>query len=60
VPVYLSNLSRAYPKGAILPAPITCTALFGAPIQLGAEETRAAFLARAHGAVCQLASGEIQ
>lgn len=60
VPAYLANPSRAYPKGAILPAPITCTALFGSPMQLGEGESRAAFLARAHGAVCTLAQGEIQ
>lgn len=58
VPAYLSNPSRAYPKGAILPAPITCTALFGNPIRLNDDETRTAFLARAHGEVCALAMGE--
>ena len=60
VPVYLANLARAYPKGAILPAPIVCTALFGAPMRLGADEGRAAFLARAREAVCALAQGEIR
>lgn len=58
VPVHLTNLARAYPKGAILPAPITCGASFGAPIYLAAEESRAAFLARARDAVCALAPGE--
>jgi len=60
VPVYLANLARAYPKGAILPAPITCTALFGAPIRLSADEPRATFLARARQAVCALAPGAVQ
>ncbi|MCB1508750.1 MAG: 1-acyl-sn-glycerol-3-phosphate acyltransferase [Hyphomicrobiaceae bacterium] len=55
VPVYLSNLARAYPKGAILPAPISCSARFGAPIALLPEEERDAFLARAQAAVTGLA-----
>ena len=38
VPVYLANPARALPKGALLPAPITCTALLGAPIKLEAGE----------------------
>lgn len=59
VPVYLANPGRAYPKGAILPAPISCTALFGEPIALVEGESRAEFLARAHDAVCALAKGEL-
>lgn len=54
VPVYLTNLARAYPKGAILPAPIACTASFGAPLAAVPGETRPAFLERAHQAVCAL------
>ena len=59
VPVYLANPARAFPKGAFLPAPITCTATLGAPLHLTEGEPRAAFLARAHAAVCALAQGEI-
>lgn len=55
VPVFLDNLSRAFPKGAYLPAPISCTARFGAPIRLQAGERRADFLERARGAVIALA-----
>jgi 1-acyl-sn-glycerol-3-phosphate acyltransferase len=57
VPVYLSNLARAYPKGAILPAPITCIASFGAPIALKRGEDKASFLKRAQAAVADLAEG---
>lgn len=56
VPVYLANLARAYPKGAILPAPIACTATFGEPIHLRSNETKAQFLERAHRAICTLAA----
>lgn len=52
VPVYLANLARAYPKGAILPAPITCVASFGAPLARLPGETRPRFLERARQAVC--------
>lgn len=54
VPVHLANLARAYPKGAILPAPITCVAAFGAPLARDPDETRQAFLERARAAVCAL------
>lgn len=55
VPVYLENLSRAFPKGAFVPAPIACTARFGAPIRLAADEDKRAFLERARAAVAELA-----
>lgn len=54
VPVYLTNLARAYPKGAILPAPIVCTASFGEPLARIAGEAKPAFLERARAAVCAL------
>lgn len=59
VPVYLANLARAYPKGAILPAPISCVANFGAPIRLAEGEAKPAFLARAREAVAALAEGPV-
>jgi 1-acyl-sn-glycerol-3-phosphate acyltransferase len=55
VPVWLDNLSRAFPKGAWLPAPISCTVRFGAPIRLEGGEAKDAFLRRARGAVTALA-----
>lgn len=54
VPVYLTNLARAFPKGAILPAPIVCTASFGEPLERIAGEAKPAFLERARLAVCAL------
>jgi 1-acyl-sn-glycerol-3-phosphate acyltransferase len=55
VPVYLENLHRALPKGAVLPIPMTCTVRFGAPMALAADETKEAFLERARGEVVKLA-----
>jgi len=55
IPVYLENLHRAMPKGAMLPIPMTCTVRFGSPLQLEAQEDKAAFLERARGEVVKLA-----
>lgn len=51
VPVYLENLHRSMPKGALLPVPIVCTVRFGAPLQRIANEDKQAFLERARNAV---------
>jgi 1-acyl-sn-glycerol-3-phosphate acyltransferase len=55
VPVYLENLHRSLPKGAVLPIPMTCTVRFGTPVMLAAGETKEAFLERARGEVIKLA-----
>jgi 1-acyl-sn-glycerol-3-phosphate acyltransferase len=59
VPVYLTNLARAYPKGAVLPAPISSAAHFGAPLRLEDGEDKAAFLARAQKAILTLAGQDL-
>jgi 1-acyl-sn-glycerol-3-phosphate acyltransferase len=53
-PVYLRNPSRAFPKGALVPVPISCEAHFGAPLPRIPGEDRAVFLARARQAVAEL------
>ena len=55
IPVYLENLHRSMPKGALLPVPIICTVRFGAPIALAQGESKEQFLARARDAVIALA-----
>lgn len=55
VPVWLANLNRVLPKGEILPIPLLCSVTFGTPLKLGADETRAGFLQRAHAALLSLA-----
>jgi 1-acyl-sn-glycerol-3-phosphate acyltransferase len=57
VPVYLENLHRSMPKGALLPVPIICTVHFGAPMRLAEGEDRDTFLQRARAAVVALAEG---
>jgi 1-acyl-sn-glycerol-3-phosphate acyltransferase len=55
IPVYLENLHRSMPKGALLPVPIICTVRFGAPIALREGESKEQFLERARNAVITLA-----
>ncbi|MBK1718653.1 lysophospholipid acyltransferase family protein [Thiocystis violacea] len=54
VPVFLENLSRILPKGEFLPVPLIGRVTFGAPIRLGTDETRQAFLQRARAALIDL------
>ncbi len=56
VPTWLENLNHVMPKGEVVPIPLICSVSFGAPLHLAPGEDKAAFLARAHGAL--LALGE--
>lgn len=55
IPVYLENLSRAWPKGTLMPVPISCSVRFGPPLAFAPDETKPDFLARAREAVVALA-----
>jgi 1-acyl-sn-glycerol-3-phosphate acyltransferase len=54
IPVYIENLHRSMPKGAVIPVPAICTVRFGAPLERIADEDKAAFLERARNAVIAL------
>ncbi|QCO66889.1 1-acyl-sn-glycerol-3-phosphate acyltransferase [Luteimonas yindakuii] len=54
IPVWLDNLRRVMPKGQLLPLPLLCTARFGAPLRLTADEEKQAFLDRARRALIAL------
>ncbi|HKR43390.1 MAG TPA: lysophospholipid acyltransferase family protein [Paraburkholderia sp.] len=57
VPVHLSNLARAMPKGKLLPVPITCQVSFGNEIvraDADNSDDKDAFLERARDAVVNL------
>lgn len=58
VPVWIENLNRVMPKGALVPIPLICTVTFGAPMRLEAGEDKADFLARAEGVLNALAPKE--
>jgi 1-acyl-sn-glycerol-3-phosphate acyltransferase len=55
IPVYIENLHRSMPKGALLPVPIICTVRFGTALKLHASEDKDEFLRRSRDAVAQLA-----
>jgi len=55
VPVYLENLNRILPKGSLMIVPLLCSAIFGAPMCIAAEESRDDFLLRARQALEELA-----
>lgn len=55
IPVWIENLGRAMPKGAVIPLPLLCTLTFGPPLYQNPDETRDAFLERARQALLDLA-----
>jgi len=55
VPVWIENLGRAMPKGALLPVPLLCTLRFGPPIRIAGNEGKQEFLKRAQDALLALA-----
>lgn len=55
IPVYIENLHRSMPKGALLPVPIICTVRFGTALKLHTGEDKDDFLRRSRDAVAQLA-----
>lgn len=54
VPVWIDNLNRVLPKGALIPVPLMCKVIFGAPLHLAPDEDKAAFLERARDALLAL------
>ena len=55
VPVWLDNVDRVLPKGAVVPVPLLCTVTFGPPMRLRRDEDKDAFLRRARDALLALA-----
>ncbi|MBA3446343.1 MAG: 1-acyl-sn-glycerol-3-phosphate acyltransferase [Pseudaminobacter sp.] len=54
IPCWIENMSRVLPKGQFLPVPLLCRVVFGAPVAVGDNEDRRAFLNRAHDALLAL------
>jgi 1-acyl-sn-glycerol-3-phosphate acyltransferase len=54
IPAWIDNVQRVMPKGEVVPVPILCTVVFGAPVALQLGEERRAFLDRAREAVVAL------
>ncbi|MFK7852486.1 MAG: lysophospholipid acyltransferase family protein [Granulosicoccus sp.] len=58
VPVWINNLNRVLPKGEIIPVPLACTVVFGAPLCLAESESKDHFLQRAQQALLRLANSQ--
>jgi len=54
VPVWIENLKRVLPKGALVPLPLACTVRYGDPLELREGEDKAGFLERARAALLAL------
>jgi 1-acyl-sn-glycerol-3-phosphate acyltransferase len=57
VPVWINNVHRVLPKGALVPLPLACSVTFGAALQAPTEngaETKQTFLAGAQAALLAL------
>lgn len=55
VPVWIENLGRVMPKGALIPVPLLCSLTFGQSLSIDPDESRDAFLDRARNALLALA-----
>lgn len=55
VPVWIENLGRVMPKGALMPVPLLCSLTFGQGMSLVPGEDKEHFLARARAALLGLA-----
>lgn len=58
VPVWIENLGRVMPKGALLPVPLLCTLTFGQPLRFTPGEPKEPFLQRVREALLSLAPSE--
>ena len=54
VPTWIANLNAIMPKGEVIPLPLICNVIFGAPIHVEEGEEKDAFLARAAAALADL------
>lgn len=54
VPTWIDNLSAVMPSGEVIPVPLGCTIIFGAPIHVHEDEDKDAFLDRAATALVAL------
>jgi 1-acyl-sn-glycerol-3-phosphate acyltransferase len=55
VPTWIANLNAIMPKGEVIPLPLICTVIFGAPLHVAPDEPKDAFLARAAASLAALA-----
>jgi len=54
VPCWIDNISHIMPTGEVIPVPLACTVIFGAPVHLQEGEQIGPFLTRASDALLEL------
>ncbi|MDZ7638854.1 MAG: 1-acyl-sn-glycerol-3-phosphate acyltransferase [Bryobacterales bacterium] len=54
VPVWIDNLNRVLPRGALLPLPLPCKVAFGAPLEREGDEPKQSYLDRVRATVLEL------
>lgn len=60
IPVWISNLKRVMPKGAVIPLPLLSTVIFGCPLEKKQEQDKAQFLEYAQQELLKLKEVEYQ
>ncbi len=60
VPVWISNLKRVMPKGALIPLPLLSTVIFGKPLEAHNEHSKTEFLNYAQEELLKLKALEYQ
>lgn len=55
IPVWIENLGRVMPKGALIPIPLLCTLCFGQALEIRPDESKPDFLERARASMLALA-----
>ncbi len=60
VPVWISNLKRVMPKGALIPLPLLSTVIFGKPLEAHNEQNKSEFLNYAQDELLKLKALEYQ
>ena len=54
VPTWIDNIASIMPSGEVIPVPLACTVIFGAPIHVKNREGKDKFLTRASTALVEL------
>jgi len=51
VPTWIDNIASVMPSGEVIPVPLGCTVIFGAPMHVEKDESKDAFLDRTAAAL---------
>ncbi|MEM7473164.1 MAG: lysophospholipid acyltransferase family protein [Pseudomonadota bacterium] len=54
VPTWINNINSVMPSGEVIPVPLGCTVIFGAPLHVAKDDSKDSFLTRASDALVAL------